>query len=71
MTAGDVFGRLTLLALEEGSKPKKWRCRCECGTVKVVRQDHIRSGASRSCGCERNKAHRRLINDVVESAGRF
>ena len=26
-------------------------CRCECGTEKIVRLDHLRSGRTTSCGC--------------------
>ncbi len=26
-------------------------CRCDCGTIKKVRIDHLRSGATVSCGC--------------------
>lgn len=28
-----------------------WKCRCDCGTVSVVRSSHLTSGHTRSCGC--------------------
>lgn len=28
-----------------------WECLCECGQTKIVRKDHFKSGAIRSCGC--------------------
>ena len=28
-----------------------WRCVCECGGEVIARQDHLASGATRSCGC--------------------
>lgn len=41
-----------------------WRCRCDCGTVSVVRGNALTSGKSQSCGClardvasERTKTH--------------
>lgn len=30
-----------------------WRCRCVCGKEKVVGGQHLRYGASKSCGCRR------------------
>lgn len=32
---------------------KRWLCVCECGTQRSVGGMHLRSGASRSCGCSR------------------
>lgn len=29
----------------------KWKCRCDCGTVKVVAADALRAGLTKSCGC--------------------
>jgi hypothetical protein len=33
----------------------KWKCRCICGKEKIVYQRHLKSGASKSCGCYRDK----------------
>jgi hypothetical protein len=46
------FGKLTVL----GTDPTDERyrlCRCECGNEKRVRRDHLRTGKTISCGCER------------------
>lgn len=50
---GDSFGRLTIV---EKYKPdihgdSQWLCKCECGTVKVIRQRSLRNGTTKSCGC--------------------
>jgi hypothetical protein len=45
---GDVYGRWTVIA---GPIAMKWRCRCECGTVRDVPATPLKSGRSRSCGC--------------------
>ncbi len=29
----------------------KWECACDCGGSKAVRGDHLKSGATQSCGC--------------------
>jgi hypothetical protein len=26
--------------------------RCDCGTIKLIREDHVRSGKTQSCGCK-------------------
>ena len=52
-----TFGRLTVLRLGPNhNKPcgetiRRWVCRCVCGTLTTVRQSHLRTGNTRSCGC--------------------
>ena len=48
---GKKFGRLTAVEMIEGEKRKKYRCRCECGSVCTVRADGLKSGHTQSCGC--------------------
>lgn len=49
---GERFARLTVLeSLPKRRGSTRWRCRCDCGTIKAVDQTHLRSGATQSCGC--------------------
>jgi hypothetical protein len=54
---GQRFGRWVVEAAAGshqnpcGSKVRMWHCRCDCGTERAVRQVHLRTGKSRSCGC--------------------
>lgn len=44
-----------------------WRCRCECGTVKVVAGRLLRSGRSKSCGrpgCKQSRKRLELTGQV-------
>jgi hypothetical protein len=60
---GDIFGRLTVVAV--GQIPGTYRyfgiCQCECGSaLKAVRSDGLLSGAVIGCGCiqrERTTTH--------------
>lgn len=61
MKPGDTYGLLTLLHVDTTSKILKWHCRCACGKEKSVQQNHIRSGATRSCGCQVRKQHQNLL----------
>lgn len=49
---GQVFGEWTVIAPATPDKygRKKWLCRCSCGKERVVSDDNLRSGKSRSCG---------------------
>lgn len=51
--SGKVFGRLTVLHIDEvsASRSKKWICRCECGVEKSILGYSLRTGRSKSCGC--------------------
>jgi hypothetical protein len=44
-----------------------WRCRCECGTEKVVSSVSLRAG-SRSCGCLRDAASRARLRSRDQAA---
>ena len=50
---GQKFGRLTVLApaANVGNRTA-WLCRCDCGKKTVVRTYHLRSGHTKSCGCQ-------------------
>ena len=47
---GDRFGRLTVLDAEVDGK---FLCRCDCGNEVSVRRYDLKSGITRSCGCQR------------------
>ena len=50
---GRKFGRLTAIRREGTSKDGKalWMCRCECGSITIVKSSLLTSGHTRSCGC--------------------
>jgi len=54
--AGDRFGMLTVERVYKSS-PRHYHasCECDCGKHADIRLDHLRSGASQSCGCVRNQ----------------
>lgn len=48
---GQKFGRWTILGKFRKDGIYYFECRCDCGTVRNVRANSIRSGRSKSCGC--------------------
>lgn len=50
--AGLRFGMLTVIrrAPSRGGR-SRWVCRCDCGTVRHVKGNHLKSGNTASCGC--------------------
>lgn len=48
-----TFSRLTVRALHHKDRAynKYWECLCTCGATTVVREDKLRSGKIKSCGC--------------------
>lgn len=61
---GKRFGKYIVLRRDD-TKPKGktckvyWLCQCDCGTIKSVRADHLKSGATTSCGCE----HKKIVSE--------
>lgn len=53
---GRRFGRLMVIGrADDTAGHTAWMCRCDCGAVKTVLACNLKSGASKSCGCYRNK----------------
>lgn len=50
---GKRFGYWTVLGLGDRSNTglMRWRCRCDCGNVRDVKTNMLKSGRSISCGC--------------------
>lgn len=36
-----------------GSTPKVYECRCDCGTIAIIKGGALRAGTTKSCGCSR------------------
>lgn len=60
---GQRFGELVVL---EHQPNRRVLCRCDCGKEKSVLECHIKSGATKSCGCLLKKLNReRYKKDLV------
>lgn len=75
---GDRFGRLTVVSPAEYTlNGRRWNCRCDCGSERVVLGHSLRRGATTSCGCyQRERSaqvcleRNRLRNPTVVTHGR-
>jgi hypothetical protein len=66
--AADVYGQLTVIGPSDRG-PKYLLCRCSCGAEKSVREDHLRTGRTLSCGCLRRLvSHTRAKSGVMALA---
>ena len=47
------FGLLRVLKFSHVDKWKKnkWKCKCDCGNIKIINQSDLICGKSKSCGC--------------------
>lgn len=71
--ANKRFGML--VALSRTSCPKThrtaWLCKCDCGATKIILQQSLLSGGSRSCGCGIGKAARQRREKKIQKGSRF
>ena len=58
--ARDRWNSLTLISRHgvNAYGRKLWMCRCVCGREKIVMEQSIRNGRTRSCGCAKKEAAR-------------
>ncbi len=52
---GQTFGRLTVMHLDRvelvsNKRQAFWECYCLCGNTKIVSSNHLKSGATKTCG---------------------
>jgi hypothetical protein len=66
-----TFNRLTVLERAENTKwgTTRWRCKCSCGNITTVHANHLKSGATQSCGCIGTELliERRLIHGMYST----
>lgn len=62
---GEKFGRLMVLELEEKKEDSHsyYTCRCSCGVFVKIRDAHLISGHTKSCGCLRLKTKKEKRDD--------
>lgn len=60
---GDNVGYWTILS-NDGDK---FRCRCICGTERVIKHNILKSGRSLSCGCRRSDHQIKEQEDAVNA----
>lgn len=73
------FGRLVVLERVENRSRKHgqsipyWKCKCDCGTIKIIDGSQLREGSSQSCGCLQKEllSQRRLIDLTGKRFGRL
>lgn len=68
---GQRFSRWIVLKYAGGNErgASRWKCRCDCGTAKIVSGRHLRNGCSKSCGCYmREQARERGLLPKGEAA---
>lgn len=52
---GDRYGKVKVVSYEgryRGGGDSLWRCVCDCERIFITRGTHLKSGATRSCGCQ-------------------
>ena len=75
ISIGDKFSKLTVKefvgykTLKNGQKKAQWCCQCKCGNEIVVKDNALKSGNTKSCGCLKNpkgEKHPRWNSDLTD-----
>ena len=65
---GQTFGRWTVFDRIDAPGAAKWKCRCRCGTERIVAARNLIAGVSNSCGCLTKERVREAV--TVDYTGR-
>lgn len=77
LEAGQRFGRLIALGFVErtsNNRKYKWLFHCDCGKTTLARDDHVKMGKIRSCGClcqENRKNGPKYIKHGMHNSGEY
>ena len=65
---GCKFNRLTVLTIFRKDNGRLYcNCLCDCGNTKVIRKQHLLTGAIKSCGCFRKEKARQIFQTHGET----
>lgn len=60
---GKKYGKLTVQSFAYAKNSKAyWNCLCECGTLKVICGNHLRTGKIISCGCLNSRKEEEIVS---------
>lgn len=70
---GKRFGRLIVIEFD-GRRDgyTYWKCRCDCGNIKIAKSGPLNYGYTKSCGClMKDSAHESSYKGTRDIAGRY
>lgn len=64
---GQRFGKLTVVSRAENiGQSAAWKCVCDCGNTKNIRQYSLTSGNTKSCGCAKRELISKAFKEKAE-----
>lgn len=76
ISIGMKFGKLIVVDIADfnvtpnGRREKMWKCKCDCGNIKVVRDSSLKSGNTTSCGCYRSMCSAKRLSTMNMTHGK-
>lgn len=68
---GLKFGRLLVVEFsgQDKNRNSKWKCQCDCGTIKIILGVCLKDGSTVSCGCYRKEINRAIAAKNAKPEG--
>ena len=64
---GMRFGKLQVIKFDHAEKRQAfWMCKCDCGNYSIVPTRKLKSGETRSCGCESKQQYKKALSDMAD-----
>lgn len=72
MKKGEKYNRLTALHFIRKDKKGRqhWWFECECGVQKMIRQDSVQNGSTKSCGCLLKEIQHKMSSTIEYNSWR-
>lgn len=66
------FHKLLVIEQVESIKNRSaYKCLCDCGSIKIIRAEHLKSGDTKSCGCLNNEKRSSRAKQMYSTRQKF
>ena len=69
LTILDYYDTVEMIGKNYKVHRRRWRCKCDCGKIKIIREEDLLGGSSTSCGCRSDSKSEAETKRILDNWG--